>query len=190
MNDMLLGNAWLASCRGGNSQSKMWPDTHSVTNLLASLNPAEFGAMHCAGFPLHSLQGQQSLSLPFNVPHLQGFPHGPEHAPADGQPLSDLGACGHTEAAEDGFPDTRPAAAAPAGVNKIFPRRKAGQSFRINSKPVVLDDKVSPSCSLAAALRRGARPPPRRPALAPPAAPSLRNYQGNDVMISSQLSME
>ena len=139
LNEILLGNAWMSSCRAS-LQSKIWPDPQSMANIFAAL-PGEYAPAQCGGYAFSNPSSQyQPTAPPFCAPHIHGFAHGPAHPPAEsfGPNFSSRNEC-----AGDGSGAARtPSSPSSACVNKIFPRRKAGQSFRLNSKPVVLDEKV------------------------------------------------
>jgi hypothetical protein len=146
LNEMVMSNPWLSSCRGA-LQSKIWPEPPSMASLFSSLTSAEFAAAQRTSLPFPNFIAQFHATPPFSGPHMHAFPHAPAHTP-DGPCSPDAshhhGFGAPAEGGADGGDDDAPRAPASAagGVNRIFPRRKAGQTFRLNSKPVVLDDKV------------------------------------------------
>jgi hypothetical protein len=146
LNDILLSNAWMPSCRAS-MQSKIWPDPQSMANIFATL-PGDCAAAQCGGFPYSNLQNfhgqQQQMVASMLGSNFNSFPHGPAHNPAE-IASHDFASCRGNHSGESSSEEARTPSSSSASatcVNKIFPRRKAGQSFRLNSKPVVLDEKV------------------------------------------------
>ena len=124
VSNMFVGNVWMSNAKGvqGNcSKLARGQELQAPNGCLIGDDAASRNAF---------LSADQGSFQSNSGVHSNTSSHAPANSPADL-------ACANT-----GFEARRVDVSNTACANKIFPRRKAGQSFRINSKPVVLTEKV------------------------------------------------
>ena len=161
LNDLLMSSQWpltAASARTTSLLSNPLQDSYNLSKFNAiswnmssagcspELRPAVYGFLNSH---VHNMQRLQSTSMLDTActgsPHLvhrstdeQSIPsHTPRRASDQDMELEFPPSPSWARQAPAN-PPSSPSAAA----NKIFPRRKAGQAFRVHSKPVVLDESV------------------------------------------------
>jgi hypothetical protein len=159
LSDLLVSNQWAMSAsatRSAGMQPNIWPDSFPVNSMppIAFSQPMSGCASDLARtqaslyFMNSQLQQMQRLSSsgpsdlsrsrsqPMNFPHVSASaeePSTPSHASRGND---------HESWARSPLASDSATSNSGASANKIFPRRKAGQAFRVHSKPVVLNEKV------------------------------------------------
>lgn len=157
LNDLLLCNQWPLSpstSRAVPMQPSSWQDSFTMNNL----NICRGTTSGCSSAPSSSAV-QNFLST--QLQQMQQFQHSAAaetlcarsygHSSTSCQEPStssrstfdqEFQSCSSWQNPTPASPESGVTASSPSAANKIFPRRKAGQAFRVHSKPVVLNEKV------------------------------------------------
>ena len=163
LNDLLVSNQWaMAACatRSAGMQPNVWQEPFPMSNMppIAFSQPmsgcsSDLARTQASLYLMNShLQQMQRLSssgasdISRSRSQSIGFAH--TSAPAEEPSTPSHASRGNDHELCPSSPSwvgSPPAPESPnsgSSANKIFPRRKAGQAFRVHSKPVVLNEKV------------------------------------------------